>query len=421
MHTPPIAHRTGPASSEGRWFPPSLLARWHIPSRFHLAIAILVLLVLVSSGIAAWLLSQHPAQQEQIGRAFFVSSGLVDTTSNNGITDRLQIDLKQVAAPQSDNNYYAWLLNDSGGVGDALPIMLGILQVKDGHTTLSYQGNPQNANLLSKYSRFLVTEESASIQPANPSLEPANWRFSASLSRTPDPNDSTNHYSLLDHIRHLLAQDPKLQSVGISGGLDTWLYRNTLKILEWTGSARDAALTGDIQLTRRQLVRILDYLLSTQYIGTVGIPSDLKLMLADPKIARVALLNIGETQAPPGYLKHIGNHLRYIAGLSAATEQQKQLARSISKDLNQIQSWLEHVRDYAVKLVRLSPQQLQTEAALADLKEMFTQAHQAFVGKLDPNTNQLEKGVAQIHYDVQNLAILDVKQCTGVETSNFCG
>src|SRR5690242_7195998 len=187
MRTSPVARRAGSAPSGGfssHLSPHSLPAR----RKLYLAFAALLLLVLTGSGLIAWQLSQHSTRREPIGHAFFVSSGLVDTTSNHGITDRLQIDLNGVAAPQSGNNYYAWLLSDTSDVGDALPILLGVLPVKDGHATLSYQGSPQNTNLLSAYSRLLVTEESASDQPANPSLQSADWRFSAALSRVPDAN-----------------------------------------------------------------------------------------------------------------------------------------------------------------------------------------------------------------------------------------
>ncbi len=39
-------------------------------------------------------------------------------------------------------------------------------------------------------------------------------------------------YSLLDHLRHLLANDPDLVKLHLTGGLNTWAYRNTQKILQ---------------------------------------------------------------------------------------------------------------------------------------------------------------------------------------------
>jgi serine/threonine protein kinase len=398
--------------------PPFSRTRRGLPM-LYLGVVVLLLLALIGAGLAAWLLFLRPPQSSPVGQAFFISSGLVDTTSNSGITDRLEIELTNAGQPQSGMRYYAWLLGDTDGNTDTLPIFLGVLPIKDGHATLIYQGDAQNTNLLSKYSRLLVTEESASFQPVNPSFQTSTWRYAASLSRTPNPSDA-NRYSLLDHTRHLLAQDPKLKGVDISGGLDTWLFRNTLKVMEWAGSARDAALGGDVQLTRRHLVRILDYLLGSQYVLSAGIPADLDPIQADKKISRVALLTLSETQTPPGYLKHIGNHLREIGLSPGATDQQKQLAIGISDDINHVQNWLEQVRDLALKLVKTAPEQLNQPSALASLNDMFTQAHNAFVGRIDPSTNQLEKGVAQIHYDVQSLATLDITACTSGNVARFC-
>ena len=72
-------------------------------------------------------------------------------------------------------------------------------------------------NLLANYGHFLVTEEDASPPPITPSLDITTWRYSAAFPTTPNPADTVNHFSLLDHLRHLLAQDPKLKAVG-SGG-----------------------------------------------------------------------------------------------------------------------------------------------------------------------------------------------------------
>src|SRR5258708_26557925 len=120
---------------------------------------------------------------------------------------------------------------------------------------------PNNTNLLATYSSFLETEQAANEEPIIPSLDPATLRYAGSIPDTTTTGDA-NHYSLLSHLRHLLAKDPTLELIGLSGGLDIWLYRNTGKILEWSSAARDdwAGGQASLALMRRQIDRVLHYL-----------------------------------------------------------------------------------------------------------------------------------------------------------------
>ncbi|HEX3641164.1 MAG TPA: hypothetical protein VHV10_07730, partial [Ktedonobacteraceae bacterium] len=393
----------------------------------YIALTIVAALILLSASVGTWFLFSRPApiasQQPLAGHAFFVSSGLMDLASTSGITDHMQLRLQNISPPQPGKSYYIWLFPDTDNETNVLPLLIGTLAVNNGQATLDYPGDADHTNLLSKYSRFLVTEEDAGSQPVNPSPDAANWAYSAIFSHTPNPLDTTNHFSLLDHFRHLLSQDPKLAKVNLVGGLDTWLYRNTLKILEWTGSARDLALANDdTGLIRRQLVRVLDYLDSSQYVETENLPPDLAQtpVLADPTIARVGLLQISPAQQPPGYLKHIGTHLSDITQAPGVTPEQKQLASETNTDINNVQVWLSAVHADAVKLLHTPPDQLLQPQTLPTFNDMFAQANKAFTGQTDPHTGQVKEGVAQIHYKIQSLAILDITACTGSKAGNTC-
>ncbi|HZR44555.1 MAG TPA: hypothetical protein VFB12_30870, partial [Ktedonobacteraceae bacterium] len=249
---------------------------------------------------------------------------------------------------------------------------------------------------------------------------PGTWRYYSAFSQTPNPADTTSHYSLLDHLRHLLAQDPKLRAAGLTGGLDIWLFRNTTKILEWSGSARDAYSSQDTGLMRRQVVRILDYLDGSQYIGTENIPSDLPSIEVDQTIARVALLQINPNQDPPGYLWHIGLHLRELSQSPGVTPDQQRLAIQINNAINNVQTWLQGVHSDAETLIHMTPDQLKQPQALTVLNHMFTLANYAFVGQTDPNTNLVKEGVSQIHYNDQRLATFDITACTSGNARNPC-
>src|SRR5205085_593759 len=179
-----------------------------------------------------------------------------------------------------------------------------------------------------------ITEEDASPPPITPSLDTTTWRYSAAFSTTPNPADTTNHFSLLDHLRHLLSQDPKLKTAGLGGGLDIWLFRNVTKVVEQAGSARDARSqctpdpnNGACAFVRRALVRILDYLDGSAYVQARGdVPPNTRLEI-DPTVARVALLEFDVVnQQPPGYLDHMGTHLRELSGSPGVTAAQRNLS-----------------------------------------------------------------------------------------------
>src|SRR6266496_455692 len=397
------------------------------PGWFSIALVAGLLVVLVGSAFGAYLIytrSTPLAQPTLVGHAFFVSSGLLSSkSSNQGITDELQINLQNLPNPQPGKRYYAWLLNDHQI--DLPAVALGSLPLNHGQVTMPYR-DPQHNNLLASYDRFLITEEDANQQPPNPSLDTNTWRFSAVFSTTPNPADTVSHFSLLDHLRHLLSQDPKLKLVGLGGGLDIWLFRNTAKILAAAGSARDArkGCTPDptnaaCAFVHRSLVRILDYLDGSTYVQT-DVPLDTPVLI-DPTVARVALLEFDVAhQQPPGYLEHIGTHLRELTISPGVTPAQRTLAIRITQAINNVQGWLEAVHTDAVTLEKMNNSQLSQPAALSILNDLFTQANHAFFGQFDPNTNTVKEGVVQIHNNIQRLATFDVTPCTINTGKNSC-
>ncbi len=337
----------------------------------------MLLVVLAGSAFGAYLLyirSTPPPQPTIVGHAFFVSSGLLTSqNSNQGITDKLQIDLHNLPAPRPGTRYYAWLLNDHHI--DSPAVALGSLPLQGGQVTMTYS-DPQHNNLLANYGRFLITEEGANPPPINPSLDTTTWRYYAAFSSTPNPGDTTNHFSVLDHLRHLLSQDPAL-------------------------------------------VRILDYLDGSVYVQA-DVPPGTPLYI-DPTIARVALLEFDEVhQQPPGYLKHIGNHLRVLTSSPGATAAQHALAIQIGQAINNVQGWLAAVHTDAVTLEKMNNGQLSQPGAASMLNDLFKQANAAFVGQFDANTSTVKEGVVQIHYKIQGLATFYVTPCTTKNGKNTC-
>jgi serine/threonine protein kinase len=406
--------------------PPVLLTRKRRTSVLTALALLLVAVVLGSIVLLYFAFTPVSAPAPIAGHAFFLSSGLISKESNGGTTDGLRISLQNVDNPQSGKRYYGWLTSS----GTDLPVALGALSVNNRQIATTYN-DPNHNNLLAHYSRFLVTEEDANQQPTNPSFDVEHdWHYYSAFSPVPNQTDP-NRYSLLDHLRHLLAQDPKLEKIGLKGGLSVWLFRNTTKVLEAAGSARDTrkeCTTGITEgcntgLILRQVARILDYLDGAQYVQKDNIPSSIQgdQLLIDENVAKVALLESDPVnQQPPGYLTHIGHHLQELTHSPGVTPDQRTRANRINQGINNVQGRLDAVHADASKLIHMSPDDLVQSEGLTTLNDLFTQANSAFVGQIDPNTDKVKEGVVQIYYDIQALATFDVASCTMKNGQSSC-
>ena len=357
------------------------------------------------------------------GQVFFLSSGQFDFSSAQGITDELQIELHNIPAPQSGKSYYAWLLGDKHPQVEknlleppppfTLPLSLGKLPFSEGNITFFYQA-PHNYNLISIVSRLLITEEDTNGAPRGPAANHSTWRYYAEIPQTPYGNPPL---SALDHIRHLFYKETVVNVLGLPGGLDTWLFRNTEKVMEWAISARDdyhSQITGsDFAVIHPLFVDILDYLdgAPNVYIDT---PDGIT---ADPTVSQVALLSVTPAQVqgselannPPGYLDHVQLHVKGVMDAPDATLQMRTLGNQIITALNNhVKPWLEQVRKYARQLVKMDIFQLEQPTTLTMLDKMLSYATYAYIGQLDPNTNNVVPGVLQAHYLMQQLATLNI-------------
>jgi len=69
---------------------------------------------------------------------------------------------------------------------------------------------------------------------------------------------------------------------------------------------------------------------------------------------------------------------------------------------------LQQVHVDAKQLMGMTDAQLLSQSALSTLDDMETTARYAFIGQVNPDTNQVQGGAVQIHYNIQGLATLDV-------------
>jgi eukaryotic-like serine/threonine-protein kinase len=389
-------------------------------------LVVLILLVLAGAGLGSYFTFFHNSAPvvSSGGQVFFVSSGQFNPDySAQGIADELDFALHNLPAPQSGQGYYAWLLSDRQPQAEAaplqpapqfaMPLKIGPLPFSNGSINYLYPGTAAHDNLFSLASRLLITEENVGGQQLGPKANHSLWRYYAEIPQTPY---GTPALSALDHIRHLFYKETKVAVLGLPGGLDVWLFRNTEKVMEWSVSARD---DYSPTMTNTSVIHVLfgdmlEYLDGSPNVGIDVPPASIGN--PDPTASKVGLLSISPTQQqqtdlnndPPGYLDHFALHLNGVVQAPDATAQMRTLSTQMIEGLNNAKTWLQQVRTYVKQLVRMDAAQLSQPSSLTMLDMMLQYATYAYVGRLDPKSDQIIPGVLQIHYDVQKLAVLTV-------------
>ena len=407
--TPPLSSSTPPKRQWKGWYT---------------AVIVLVIVALLGSSLGAFLVLRNKTNQTAVvpgGQAFLLSSGQLDPGSAQGIADQLQIQLQNIPDPQAGKSYYAWLLADrhphveqpalEPPLQFRLPLLLGKLPVSHGSVSFFYHGDAQHDNLFSISSRLLITEEDTNGTPRGPTADRSTWQYYAEIPQTPY---GPNQLSALDHIRHLFYKETKVGVLGLPGGLDIWLYRNTEKLMEWAISARDDyhAQVSDPTVIHNLFVSMLDYLDGTPNVH-IDVPAGTPIA-ADPGASKVALLTVDPSQGkdlatnPPGYLDHVPLHLNGVIRAPDATAQMRALATEIIQALNNAGRWLVQTRMLARQLVNMNADQLAQPTTLTMLDSLLSDTTYAYIGQLNPNTNQVVPGVLQVHYDIQRLATLNI-------------
>jgi serine/threonine protein kinase len=398
------------------------------------AAIILLLLVLIGSGLGSYFLLFKPVQplspSSIVGQAYYLSSGQLNPPTAQGIADQIQVDLQNVPAPKSGDSYYVWLLGDKQPDTHAdligprplpPPILLtNSLPVNNGTVHFFYDGSKtQYNNLIATTSRLLITEQPAGQNAQAPSTNRADWRYYAEIPQDQIPGDSAG-FSALTHIRHLFYNETNIKVLGLNGGLDFWMSRNAEKIVEWSVSARDdwagnQTTSAQAALMTNLFLSILDYL-----DGSLNVHIDAPGagLAADSITSRVSLLSVVPDQLnaanlehnPPGYLDHVMLHVGQVGKAIDINSQTRQTTVRILDALNRAENLLQGVRQDVIKLyqIRNNLAQIQQASTQALLDDMTTKALYAYIGQVDPTTDQVQPAVLQAHYDIQQLATLNV-------------
>ena len=380
--------------------------------------AIIALILLLGTGFGTLvLLTQRDttASVQGTGQAFFLNSGQLNEKSNQGINDELQVNLSNMPDPAAGKSYYAWLLGDSAQT-EAASIFLGRLTVEHGSVHFLYPGDAHHANLLGFASRFLVTEDDAHHPSSDPLLDQSTWRYYAVIPQTPDPGDKL-HFSMLDHLRHLLVESPELTIRGLHGGLAFWFVRNAATVSGLANTLADDWQKKEANVIHDQVVRILDYLDGGSFV-TTDVPPGTPLQV-DAQAVQVALLGpapqdgdppgyVYQNEAPPGYVYLIQQHMDGAILSPQTTQEQHQLAIQINAGIDGVRRWLTQVYADAKQLVRFTEAQLLQPSALTLLNDIAAQAQYAYTGRPNPSTGIAQGGVLWIYDNLQRLATFAV-------------
>ncbi len=383
-------------------------------------IVVMALVIAILGTFGALLLVTHSnasvVSNKVVGHVFFVNSGQLNENSAQGINDELQIDLSGMPDPSVGNSYYAWILSDKNQ-SESAPVLLGRLAVNHGNVHYLYTGDQRHTNLLAVVSRFLITENSTNTPSNNPLIDTSTWRYYGEIPQTPSPVDKL-HFSMLDHLRHLLVESPELRIRGLHGGLALWFVRNIATISGLANGARDDWHRNDAKSIHNQAIRILDYLDGVSFVHTDVPPGT--PVLADPRNAQIALLGpapnnpdppgyVYDGESPPGYVYLISIHMEGAIQAPQTTPDQRRLAIQINTGLDNVKRLLESVFRDAKQLSGMTNIQLLQPSSLSMLDDLATQAQYAYTGQLNPSTGQSEGGAIWIYGNLQRLANFDIR------------
>ena len=386
-------------------------------------LVILSLLILTGGALGSFVAIAHvmpptPTGAQSVGSITFQSSEQLNENTSQGIDDQVQISLHGLTTPSASKSYYAWLLGDTSQA-ESQSILLGKLHVlNNGSASLFYAGDAQHTNLLQITSRFLVTEEDSGVVPLLPSPDVSTWRYYGALPALPDPND-THHYSFLNHLRHLLADEPILDELELPGGLNNWFSRNTEELIQLTSSARDHwQNTHNLTTVRNQGVQILSYLDGMSFMeqDLPAASANVQTTL-DAHQAALGLLNVrGTTQNPPSYMDQIAYHLNGLLSAPDAPGNVRTVATRILPALSDITTWLQKLRGDDKNLLAMNDTQLGQATALSLLDDMVLQASNAYSGNTDPVSGQLKQGVVWIRQQLQSIATININTYVAGQT-----
>ncbi|MFL5627472.1 MAG: serine/threonine protein kinase [Ktedonobacteraceae bacterium] len=395
----------------------------HLPARVRVFLCIVFAILLVCSSLSAYLVkinSPNLPPVSVVGKATFVSSGLIGSNGEQHINDEVMIDLHNLAIPGTGKRYYVWLLSDVSQIRQGW-LLLGKMNVSRGNVHVLFAGDRKHSDLLAKASRFLITEEDGQRTENNPFLHQDGWRYFAEL---PQEHATTGNYhlSILDQIRDLLVQTPELHALGFSGDVNTWMLRKMAEVSGWSIDMRDN--WKNARVIRERLSDILCNLdgecahisISRSMIGAVMTHSKTKthssanfpLIKLCMQASGIQLASMSNMRASCSILDSILFHITGMLQSPGVTPSLRMQAEQIKTAINRVKFWLNRLQRDAMVMMRMKDAQLLQPAGAALLGDIVLQARYAYTGQLDPVTGNMLGGIGYIYDSIQRLSTFDV-------------
>ncbi|GAC1404853.1 MAG: hypothetical protein NVSMB49_23740 [Ktedonobacteraceae bacterium] len=358
-----------------------------------LLFAVCAVLLLIGGGLGFPLLFQHTTIHRRASPPPVLGEAAFTNSPQGGINDEIQIHIPRLPVLSAGKTYSVWLISDQEH-SDALWVNVGSLKADGSLQTLS-PDNASHADLLATYSRVCITADGTFLQPTRSAC-----RYYGEITQRPNDNDLPDHYSLLDHVRHLLASDPTLELLHIHRGLVYNFTAQLGKINEWASAAATEAY---LPLVHRHMVRILDALDGSRFVEK-DVPAGTGLMV-DPTSIGVGVLR-GDA-GTPSYLGHIEKHVRGILNSPGVTPEQVRTASLVLEAMQHIAIEMQRVYNDARSLVRLSDAQL--ALATETLQDLATDASNAYAGGYETALAQTRVlGSKDVYIIFQKFGMIDV-------------
>jgi eukaryotic-like serine/threonine-protein kinase len=212
----------------------------------------------------------------------------------------------------------------------------------------------------------------------------------------------------LDHLRHLLSGEVKLQRLGLQGGISFWFLKNTATVADLAKSARAAWDTQNTVHLHREIIRLLDYLDGLRVVASdlpPGLDPASYRGLVDTTAASIGLLEFDpQHDDPPGYVYHIASHLQGLDTSPGRSPDQHARALQVEAQLAVVGQELEQVRLDAKRLLPLSTAQLLQPSTVSLLDDLSRQASLAYNGGQVATSG----GATLIAAQLQTLATIQV-------------
>jgi plastocyanin len=295
----------------------------------------------VSGGITATVAAVVPSNGQQIGAINFR-----DDLQN---TDQLVINIDNLPAAPTGRVFFGWLVNSTNNkaisMGQLLPGSNGALSRK--------YNEPQNANLLANYDKFIITGE---ILDPTPSLPSNSVLYSGQL---PGPS--------LIHIRHLLVSFPATPN---KIGLEVGLLGQVQEMRRHAEFMRDALNGNNLEAVKLHAEHVVNLIEGSKGANYGDLNKDGQ---AQNPGDGYGLLKNGDQL---GYLEGSKEHANLAAKAEGATDDIKLHAGHVAITVDNVSGWVTTIRDRSLAVLKLTD----VKAAQPLVREILTLANQSLNG-----------------------------------------